>query len=226
MHIQRQTPMELILQDGSRWMAFVFVPAAICIAVPSLEKHKPLGLLVAAFFLFFSAVFMRHTTFTLDKMQRAARWRRRTVLKDENGSIPFDIIRDVVIDTQSGDRGTMSYRLSIVTADGPTPMANVFSGGRIEHYQQLRRQILDFIGLGTAVPAPQSAILTNGSPNDGSASSGCSGIPADLEPSLRALLAQGRKLDAIKLLHSRENFGLADAVSRLNALDQRMQAGK
>ena len=141
MHIQRQTPIELVLKDGSMWLAFIFVPSAILVAVSSLEKHKPLGLLVTAFFLLFSAAFARHSTFTLDGMERNVRWRRRTFLKNETGSIPFDIIRDIIIDAQASDHDSVSYRLSIATVDGTTPMANIFSGGRIEHYQQLRQQI-------------------------------------------------------------------------------------
>lgn len=222
MHIQRQTPTELILQDGSMWMSFIFIPAAIFVAALSVEKHKPLGLLVAAFFLLFAALFTRHSTFTLNGMQRIVRWRRRTFLKDESGSIPFDLIRDIILDAQARDRNSVGYRLSIVTVDGATPMANVFSGGRIEHYQQLRRQILDFIGLGSMANAP--GIPSKIVPSDISTPLGCSGIPADIEPSLRALLEQGRTIDAIRLLQSREDFGIADAKSRIDALRETLKS--
>ncbi len=210
MHIQRQTPMELVLQDGSRWLAFVFIPSAVLVASTSIEKHKPLGLLGSAFFLLFAAAFFRHSTFTLDKMQRIARWRRFTVLKNETGSIPFDSIRDIVIDAQAGDHNAMTYRLSLVTADGPIPMANMFEGGSIERYQKLRQQILEFVGLSSALPAADPGLLS-------------AGIPADLEPSLRALLAQGRTIDAIKLLQAREDFGLAETKSRIDALANAMK---
>ena len=214
MHIQRQTPMELVLQDGSRWLAFVFVPSAVLVASTSIEKHKPIGLLVSAFFLLFAAAFFRHSTFTLDKMQRIARWRRFTVLKNESGSIPFDSIRDIVLDTQAGNNNTATYRLSLVTADGPLPMANMFQGGSIDHYQDLRQQILEFLGIasaGSVVPSPEPGVLSDG-------------IPSDIEPSLRSLLAQGRTIDAIALLRTRENIGLADAKSRIDSLLHAMQS--
>ncbi len=51
-----------------------------------------------------------------------------------------------------------------------------------------------------------------------------SGISTDLEPSLRSLLEQDRKLDAIKLLQSTQHLGLADAVKRVELLEQSMKA--
>jgi hypothetical protein len=208
MHIQRQTPMELVLQGGTRWMAFVFVPAGILVAVSSVEKHKPLGLLGSAFFLLFAAAFFRHSTFTLDKMQRIARWRRFTVLKNETGSIPFDSIRDIIIDAQAGDRNSASYRLILVTPDDRIPMDNVLQGGRIEHYERMRQQILEFVGLSSALPAADPGLLS-------------AGIPADLEPSLRALLAQRRTIDAIELLRSHNSMSLTDAKSRIDELEKK-----
>lgn len=223
MHIQRQTPMELVLQGGTRWMAFVFVPSGILVGVSSVEKHKPLGLLVTAFFFFFAAAFFRHSTFTLDKMQRIARWRRFTVLKNETGSIPFDAIRDVIIDAQAGDHNSASYRLILVTLNDRIPMDNVLQSGRIEHYEQMRQQILEFVGLSSAIHAAEPGLLLDGVPNVRSSSLRNDGIPADLEPSLRALLSQGRKIDAIELLRSRQYMGLADAKSRVDSLANAMQ---
>ena len=210
MHIQRQTPMELVLQDGSRWLSFLFIAVVVFVGVSSIEKHSYRGFFVSAFFLLFAVAFFRHSTFTLDKMQRIARWRRFTILKNETGSISFDSIRDIFIDTQAGEHGTACYRLTIVTTEGRTPMANMFEGGSIERYQHLRQQILDFIGLSPAVPTPEPGVLSDG-------------IPADIEPSLRALLTQGRMIDAIALLRNRESIGLADAKSRIDALADAMK---
>ncbi len=209
MHIQRKNEMELVLQDGSRWMLFVLIPLAVFVAIGSLERHSYKGLFLSAFFLLFAAVFFRHSTFTLDKMQRIARWRRMTILKTENGSIPFDSIRDIVIDAQSSGSSNVSYRLTLVTAEGRTPMANLFEGGRIERYQHLREQILAFIGLTDVTPQP--TLLPNV-------------IPADIEPSLRSLLGQGRTIDAITLLRSRERLGLAEAKSRIDELQRKISS--
>lgn len=62
-----------------------------------------------------------------------------------------------------------------------------------------------------SLPTPRPEILS-------------SGIPADLEPSIRSLLAQGRKIDAVELLRSAQHIGLTDAMSRIKALDQSMKA--
>jgi len=222
MHIQRQTPMELVLQDGSRWLAFVFLAVAVFIAVSSIERHTLKGLLVSAFFLLFAAAFFRHSTFTLDRMQRVARWRRLSIFKNEAGSIPFDSIRDIVIDAQAGDRNSVSYRLVIVTAEDRTPMANLFEGGTIEHYEKLRQQILDFVGLDSSHSGADPAPLSN----ERSSSSADDGIPADLDSSLRALLAQGRTIDAIELLRSRNYMSLTDAKIRVEALQSKIKAAR
>ncbi len=83
--------------------------------------------------------------------------------------------------------------------------------GRLDEYAPLRQQILDFIKPGSYMPSPSQGILS-------------SGIPADLEPSIRSLLAQGRKIDAAELLRSTQQIDLTDAMSRIKALDQSKKA--
>jgi hypothetical protein len=209
MHIARQTQQELVVVDGTRWLALIFLAVTLLLVVSSVTRHEGKLLFVAGFFLLFAAAFARRTTVVLDGMQRVARWSRRTLLGKESGSIPFDDITDIVLDASPGANGALAYRLQMVTADGKTPMASVFNSG-LDHYENLRGQILDFIKPGAYAHELQVGTLSNG-------------VPADLESSLRSLLKQGRRIDAIELLRSREQIGLTDAVARVNALDDQQR---
>jgi hypothetical protein len=46
------------------------------------------------------------------------------------------------------------------------------------------------------------------------------------EASIRSLLRQGRKIDAVTLLRSTERLSLTEAMRRINAIDAAMKAGK
>ncbi len=129
--------------------------------------------------------------------------------KVESGTIPFDDISDIETDSWDSDSGPC-FRLTILTAEGSIPMAYTYTG-RMDAYAPLRQQILDFIKPGSYMPSPPRGILS-------------SGIPADLEASIRSLLAQGRKIDAVTLLRSTQHIGLTDAMNRIEALDQTTKA--
>lgn len=157
MHIKRESPTELLLVDGSIWLAFPFYLLGIALIATFLKGFDPVGLLCGTLFFFMAALFTRHTEFGFDREQRLARWRRRTFLSVNGGSIPFDAIRDIAIEPRRGSRGGTSYRLSVITDEDPTPMANSVGGGDIEKYQQLRQRILKFVGHRSGINADASA---------------------------------------------------------------------
>jgi hypothetical protein len=205
MRITSQTPQELIVQDGSVWVSYICAASALVIIFFSIAENKINGLLTASFFLLCAIIADRRTTFTFDAMQRVVRWRGKKFLKVESGMIPFDDITDIGTEASDSD-GVTCYRLTILTRDGVFPMAYAYTG-RADAYAALRKQILDFIRPGSYTSSPPPGILS-------------SGIPADLEPSIRSLLAQGRKIDAVALLRSTQRIDLTDAMSRIEALDQ------
>ena len=214
MHIKRQTSMELVLEDGSIWISLVCAPIGVIFCANSLTKHEPKMLLGAAFSFLFAALFLRHTTFTLDGMQRMGHWRQRTFLKVETGDVAFDAITDIVLDAQTGSHNTMTYRLVILTADAKIPMASVYESG-LERYEKMRGQILEFVKPGAAVttPSAQPGALSDG-------------IADHLRATLQLMLSQGRKIDAVALLRSEEQMSLADAMDRVNAFDEALKATK
>jgi hypothetical protein len=74
----------------------------------------------------------------------------------------------------------------------------------------LRRDILDFLKPGSQLPSAEPGVLSGG-------------IPADLEPSIRSLLSQGRKIDAVALLRSTRRIALADAMARVEQIERGMR---
>jgi hypothetical protein len=209
MRITSRTPQELVVQDSSMWVSYLCGAAGVMIVFFSISQNKLKGLFSAAFFLLFALLFGRRTTFTFDAMQRIARWKGRKFFKTESGEIPFDDITDIGTEaTLSGDNST-SYRLTILTRDGSIPMAYTYTASP-DAYASLRQDVLDFIKPGSYTPVSQPGILS-------------SGIPADLEPSIRSLLSQGRKIDAVALLRSTQHIGLADAKERVEQIEETMR---
>ena len=91
-------------------------------------------------------------------------------------------------------------------------MAYAYTSSNSNGYAELRSQILGFIRPGLAGAPPDTDVNADG-------------IPADLDSSIRSLLNQRRKIDAIELLRSRGRIGLTEAVKRIDAVDKNMKAG-
>jgi hypothetical protein len=209
MRITSQTPRELVVQDSGTWLAYILTASALVVIFASIAHNKINGLLSTSLFLLFAMIADRRMTFTFDATQRVVRWRGEKHFKVESCTIPFDDISDIGTDSWDSDSGPC-FRLTILTRECSIPMADTYTG-RMDAYAPLRQQILDFIKPGSYMPSPPPGILS-------------SGIPADLEASIRSLLAQGRKIDAVTLLRSTQHIGLTDAMSRIEALDQTTKA--
>ena len=205
MHIARQTPQQLVVVDGSRWVSAICAALAVFGAYRVISQHEPRQLIGAVVLAIFAMIFDLRKTFTFDGAQRVVRWKGRTILKSESGEIRFDDITN--IDTQTTTTSNKSatitlYRLAINASGTTIPMAYNYRGVS-DGYAALRRQILEFVR-----PGSQSAAALMG------------GAAAEsLESSLRALIRQGRKLDAIELVRSTEDLSLADAMKHIEAIE-------
>jgi hypothetical protein len=202
MRIAHQSPTELVVKDSSFWLTYLNAGIALLLLVAGISKTEPRVYLGAALFLLFAAITARGTTFTFDGMQRVVRWNGFKLFKKDSGTIPFDDIEDVTVEASSSGNSGTTYRLSLLTKQGAVPMAYAYSGSS-DSYGAMRREILTFLKPGLQHAAPPAE--TNG-------------MPSDLASSIRSLLAQGRKIDAITLLRSREHIGLTEAVKRIDAL--------
>jgi hypothetical protein len=149
MHIVRQTPQELVVVDGTRWISAICAAAAAFILYFVITRHELQDIFVFALFLAFGLVMDLRKTFTFDAMRRVVRWKGRKVFEAEAGEIPFDDILDIgtqasSASTDSTARQVPTYRLTIVTAQAAIPMSYSYSG-RNDRFAPLREQILGFI---------------------------------------------------------------------------------
>jgi hypothetical protein len=208
MHVVRETASELVTKDSTVWASVLCAMVAVAVACFAAARSEPRNLLISAIFFLFALPFVRTVEFTFNSFERVARWRGRKLFKTEVGSVLFDEITGVGTETTSGSEGGLCYRLSILTAQGSIPMAYTYNGGE-EHYSRLRERILAFIRPGAPIPQDPT---------------GAGGLASDA--SIRSLLRQGRKIDAIELLRSSASMSLTEATQRVEAIDAKRRAGR
>ena len=139
---------------------------------------------------------------TFDAARQEVLWHRRRAFKAAEGTVSFANIKGISIDSQSsGSRGTLTYRLTILTAGSPVPMSDIYAGNW-SRYDRLRSQILEFLH-----------IEANELSSPGIADEGA----------IRSLLMQGRKVDAIQRLRSCQGISLVEATDRVNAIGEKMK---
>jgi hypothetical protein len=155
MHIARQTPQELVVVSGTRWAAAICGACALFTLYFAIARHALEALFLTAFLLPFALIADSRKTFKFDAVQRVVRWNGRTVLKGESGEIRFDDILEIGTESRrAGNRGILTYRLTIATSQATIPMSYVYSGNS-DGYSALRGQIMEFIKPGSTPPRPQ-----------------------------------------------------------------------
>jgi hypothetical protein len=198
MRIKRETPMELVVVESSEWFSYVF----LCVAVALFygvglhgREHTWKAFIPAAVFAAFAAGFFRRTQVTFDNARRQAEWIRRRLFWVKSRTVAFDEIQGVVMESMSGQNNQEIYRLTVLTANGSVPMSDTYSGGKMSH-EKLRTKILQFLNL----------------------EAGDTQDTLD-EATIRSLLAQGRRIDAIQLLCTKKQVGLAAATKMLETIE-------
>jgi hypothetical protein len=193
-----------VVVDSCFWLAAVCLIAAIFPIYAAIVSGKITTFAGAFFCLLFSVVWLRKSTFVFDATQRVVRWKRLRYFATSGGTISFNDIRDIVIETTQNRSGTL-YRLAITTLSASVPLADAYSGGS-DKYARLREEILGFV-------KPQASM-----PGAGDAQ--------DLKSSVRELLLQGRKIDAVALLRNAEDLDFTVATERVEEIEVGMKAGK
>lgn len=205
MHVTRKTNQELMVVDSLIWLSVLFLCGFAVLAYraylePSTNAAMGLGLA-----LLFVIIPLRRETVVFDAALQQARWKRLRMFKIATGAVPFSAITGIGIEALASGRGGATYRLTILTADSPVPMSDAYGNSRA-HYESLQAEILEFLHLDGAKAAPAYDVGD--------------------EASIRLLLMQGRKIEAIKLMRSTHNLGLAEAVDQVDAIAQKMKAAK
>lgn len=221
MRIKIQSPKGLIVEDSEMWMAIPFAVAALIALVITIVSANLIGLVAVAVCLLFAIPPARKTTFVFDARRRVVRWKRRKLFKIETGRIPFDDINEIDTEAIFGDKAT-AYRLKLVTPRGFIPMAYTYGGGG-KHYEQMRETIMDVVRSAPPVsnvePAPSAEPNHLAEPHNPSDER-----PSNLDPSIRLLLIQGRKVDAVSLLCSTHNLSLIQATEQVDEIDRKLKA--
>lgn len=202
MHVARKTNQELIVIDGSIWLSVFFLCAAAFIAVMGVTHNMRNWWVSAGLFTLFAFIAWRRETVTFDAAAQQVRWIRHRAFRLASGTIAFSDMRGITLEAMNTNRNVPSYRLTILTTGKPVPMSDGYGGGQA-YYESLRKEILKFIEMDeTASPGPGD------------------------EESIRALLEQGRKIDAVEFARKNYQLDLAEAVDRVNEIDQKIKAAQ
>lgn len=210
MHIQRETPTELVVVDVTLWMSIPFAFGFVYMLYQTIHRAMlhtgnrwdTLAPIIMGLFAFASA---QHTRFAFNADRRTVRWRRFQSFRFHSGSLSFDGVSDVAIETTLTDKGGKVHRLALVTSQGRIPMSNGYSG--LGNFDKMQARILEFVK------------------GPGAAGTAAADKEAELISSLKSLLAQGRKIDAVKLLCDDDGYGLADAKRLIDSMEAEMRAG-
>ena len=204
MTVERNTETVLVVQNGTLWLSAVFgVVGLIVLAAAFSAGDKRLAgpALVTGVC---AVLCLSKYTFVFDSTQRMVRWQTLRFGKRGAGSMPFDEVKDVVLQSEPG-KTRPTYRLAMLTANGSMPLSSGY-GDTSDRCLAMQSQIrqLPRPGQTAAATAPATSIAAN------------------LDSSIRTLVAQGRKIDAIELMTSM-GMNLTDAKQRADEIEKQMQ---
>lgn len=214
MRIVGQTPTQIVVRDSSLWIAIICGAGFLFVFAMTAQAGNWKGMLGSSLLLVFAIAWIRRSTFTFDAGAQRIRWRRLRFFRMASGEIPFSAVQDILLEDSSSDRpNVMIYRLTIMTAGGKVPMADVYSSGR-EHFVRLQRSLIAFVRGQTLAAAGPGAFADN--PEAARA--------AEVNASIRSLLKQGRNVDAILLVQRTDHLDLTEATFRVNQIERLMKS--
>ncbi len=203
MKVKSETSTELVVTESTAWLSYFFLLVAVALFYGvglHGREHTWKAFIPAAVFLVFAAAFDLRTEVTFDNVRRQAHWTRRRLFWVKSRTIAFDDIKGVVMESSVAKNNQFVYRLTILTSEGSVPMSDTYSGDKQSH-ADLRTKILFFLNM----PVEDSEDALN-------------------EQTIRSLLAQGRKIDAIQLLCSAKHVGLTAAKQQVEAIEARIES--
>lgn len=208
MHITRKTNQELVILDSSIWLSVSLLCVSAFATYRIVEQGKKSGLWAVGFLLLFALFFWRREVVVFDGARQQAEWRRRRAFKVAGGTIPFSEITGIGMEATSAKNNVLVYRLTILTANGSVPMSDNYAGDR-QRYEKLKAEILDFLKIDSDEVKTAQTV-------DGIAD----------EASVRSLLQQGRRIDAIQLVRSMQNVSLVEATNLVAKMMEQMKTAQ
>jgi hypothetical protein len=173
--------------------AVLLAVAAYDLFIGSRGTERLVGLIGASATCFLVAiVFLEQAWFRFAPDVRIVTWRRRWALKQRSGSIAFDAIQTVLVERPMGDEGTPSRRILLKTTSGEAiPMTVGYRPDADGAVLRIASRIRGLLG------------------HDGDAT--------HLQ-NVKALIAAGRVIDAIRVLREEEGLSLLDAKRRVEKI--------
>jgi len=191
----------LLSYDGRIWSKWL-LGGALLIAVTAVYDltigrgdDRLIGLIGAtATLLGIAAVMFETARWRVDPFHRTIEWDRRWAFQHRSGTLRFADVRHVAIEVPIGDNGVPSRRIVLHLIDGSMiPVTVGYRPDGDNHIANAAESIRALIGHDTKPP---------------------------VDDVVRALVASGRKIDAVKVLVEEEKLSLTEAKARLDALSR------
>ena len=214
MKIVGQSPNELVVRDSSLWLSAIFIAAALLLLYFFVVQGDRRALVAMAVTLALALVWARRSTFTFNAATQRIDYTRLRWLRTASGTIRFSDVQAIDIQAMSGDNGTTIYRLALATREGTVPMSDEYSGSQ-KQIDSLRDRIQQFI---RPARSQNFSVFTAPAANPDAARA------AALDGSVRSLLQQGRKVDAILLVRESEHLDLTEATFRVNHIENQIKS--
>lgn len=200
MKVRSETPMELVIGENTTWFSYPFLAVAVALSYWVWRSgHTWLGYIPGGVFLVLGLGCLFENEVIFDGVRRQMRRAQRRLFLVSSKTIAFDDIRGVLMESDERDE-QLFYRLTLLTTNGPAPISDSFNASERLHID-LRKKILSFLHM-------------EGGDTDGVLD----------EASIRLLLSQGRKAEAIQLLRSTKNIRAAAARQQVEAVEARVAA--
>jgi hypothetical protein len=190
----------IVSYDGRPLTKLMLVFAALFLAVAGFDvffgvrgTDRLLGLLASAgTCVLIALVFLETACFRFGGAMKTVTWRRRWGLRERSGSIPFASIQSVLVERPIGDDGTPSRRITLKTNDGAIiPITVGYRPDADGAIMQIAGRIRAMLG--------HDAAQTH-------------------YGHIEALVAEGKVVEAIRVLREEERLSLVEAKQRVDAL--------
>lgn len=216
MKIIRQTETELVAEESSHWTTILCALVSLIFLYLAVIGGMRNGYISAALFLVFALSWLSRTTFTFDATAKIIRWKRLRSFRMSSGTIPFTSVQAIQLDPVSSERGSVTtWRLNLVTAQGPVNMCSVDRAGH-DRIASLRDTLVQIVQPTGQPETPESATPSADNPDATRA--------AALDEAIRKLLQQNRKIDAILLVQQTDHLDLTEATFRVNRVGKSMKS--
>ena len=175
-----------ILFFGASIMA---VQLFIVLAHGEISAKEIIGPFLAfSLFFFGGALLTKRSVFEFDLARRQLIWSRIGIFTRKGGTVPFGMITEAVVQTTTNGRNSsLCYRVALTTRQGDIPLSENYSGGQKNAYETLRTAINRTLGFAQSPDEQRD------------------------DSDLRALVANGKIIDAIQLVRMRRQCSLTEA---------------